>query len=576
MSRSAFKAQINAALAELSPTTRFDTVNAIRYILTGLVDPHNPIYCSGSLQFALSKIDDLRNIPDSYWTIFYEFLFIGRTEEQLQDLLKTLSTCTCREDEKGIHRRYVAVRDSRRRMQSASEHDSEALSGPISKETEKFIFFAFNQVRERLEQASPSNVTKGVGKKWPRRIADLLPHGPDTLIRSIIQWHNALADHFMILRTTIRIIGICQYIIHDSLIKHNTTVNLVLEPTKQLVLEYIDKLEAGNGLDKRTVDDFVTVASNFVSYTTQICGQAMKSGLLIGGGETKALQLCSFILYIADAIRSKSQDPRFFDHIYDFTSTVGYLIIRDFNMRSDDVPNLKLHPAIVAKDIVKHTRAENNDRPEQTVALAMIAGREHHLCACFTCELSFSHVGNKFKMCNNCQTVGYCDRACQVRDWKDERYPHKRLCEVLRKVVQARGGWKAPLPFEFEDTAVEGLAVTKGDLVILQLESLLMEMREGGKLTGHEWDLVLGWGQKMYDEKVMGGATRMGSVYNPGYDDYEVILKRLTDPKAGVKGSIPVFIPRSDDIPDDLQGGEVDLLAHMEKMMKALDIEIPI
>ncbi|PPR05652.1 hypothetical protein CVT24_002878 [Panaeolus cyanescens] len=572
MSRNGSQARVAAAVAELPPTARFDTVNAIRYLLSGLVDVHNPTYCSGSLHFAISKIDDMRNFSDKCWSIFYEFLFVERTEEQVQALLKKLSKCTCKEDAKGIHRRYVAVRDSRRRVMQSLNRDVEESTGPASRETEWFFESAFNQVRERLERVDVVDVTKGVGKSWPRKLSDLLPGGPDVIVQSIIRWQRTIPDSFMIPRATIRLIGVCQYTLHDSLIKYNTMNNLVLEPTRNRLLTYISKLEAGESID---VDDFVTVVSNLVSYTSQVCGQAMKSGLLMSQGEIKALQLCSLILYIADALRPRIKTSRNFENAYDFTSTVGYLIIRDFNMRSPDRPNLKLHPAIVAKDIVKTSSPSQKETPEHVAALAMIAGREHHLCSCLTCELSFSQVGNAFKMCNNCQTVGYCDRACQVKDWKDEKYPHKGICEVLKKVVQARGGWRAPLPFEFQDMAVEGLAVTKGDLVILQLEALMTEMKERGKLTEDEWESLLGWGKRLYEEKVMGGKSRMGSVYNPGYDDYEVILSRFTGPK-GLKGSIPVFIPRSDDIPDDLCGGEVDLLAHMEKMMKSLDIPIPI
>ncbi|KAJ3497348.1 hypothetical protein NLJ89_g10357 [Agrocybe chaxingu] len=146
-------------------------------------------------------------------------------------------------------------------------------------------------------------------------------------------------------------------------------------------------------------------------------------------------------------------------------------------------------------------------------------------CSAYKCPNSIQSAGRNFQCCGRCHAVSYCGRECQTVAWRDEKYPHKRVCRAIRFLVDVAGGpglfWHTPnsppIPPEIP-----------GDLPFKGFQYYILEnWKKAGVGEDHE-DMVL-----VYDWSKSIEATRNmpnGSTWTEGFPDYEDALARVTVP----------------------------------------------
>ncbi|KAF9058111.1 hypothetical protein BJ165DRAFT_109845 [Panaeolus papilionaceus] len=494
--------------------------HAAIYATTALKDPMNPTRCGGVLDFALSSIDEsnYEEFSDKFWKTLHRFLLSKRTDAQLKVVLDRLAQCSCPDDEFGLHSSFASSKAEPRRTRDGLLNNSEARS---------FIMAAFQLLNWVLgpNVLSVVEVKRGIRKRWPRRIPDLLPEGPDQLIENFVQWERMVPWSTMsvVERSLLQFIHICGSLLWDSLIKFDATNKLFINVTRIYMYSLIHLLEEGRTSTLNSPEIFAIIISDFVTYLRRICTHPTKSPLLMGGGETKALQLCSIALYLLPSFSFTTQeDADRFEMIADAVAQFGRFLFLNFRMP------LKLHPRIVIK-VTSSPRLLDMPPPPEMITVAMLIGRMEHPCAAKSCQIPFTHVPNEFKLCSRCMSVGYCGRLCQVNDCKDEEFPHKRICPLLCKIIEARGGWKAPIPetiLRKRNPPVEGF-IKPHDLLLHVIPELVARMRMEGTIPEDDYIFLTKWAERIYSTKVMERDSETEAVLHPGFEDYDDILKKI-------------------------------------------------
>lgn len=214
--------------------------------------------------------------------------------------------------------------------------------------------------------------------------------------------------------------------------------------------------------------------------------------------------------------------------ISDLIANFARLLYHSAKLHLPGRPSFPLNPKIVDKDEGRPP-PRDTPSPDHAIALSMMVARIHHPCSAVSCQLTFTHVANDYKMCNRCFAVGYCSKPCQVRDWKDEWYPHKRVCPLICKMLEARGGWKALIAESIVknwDPYVDGIQI-KHDMLLEELEQLVRKMRSDGRISADDYEFLNGWAQRTYTAKVLSKDGDKETVWHPGYDDYDNIIRRF-------------------------------------------------
>lgn len=107
-------------------------------------------------------------------------------------------------------------------------------------------------------------------------------------------------------------------------------------------------------------------------------------------------------------------------------------------------------------------------------------------------------------------------------DWRDPWpvFPHKQICSVIHKIIQAHGGWKSTpsVRNEDEDEPRSKHPTTRS------LADVILSLQKSRKLTQNELARIHEWGERLYAEAVPDYLK-----WNPGYGDYEDVLLRLTN-----------------------------------------------
>ncbi|PPR06589.1 hypothetical protein CVT24_001770 [Panaeolus cyanescens] len=500
-------------------------VRATEYVTQALKNPLQPKKCAGAIVFALGNLNSHDNLTDEFWSTLYGFLMIKRSDKQLQSLFEHLTKCSCKPDSYGFHATYVATKHV---------HGPGCLSAHRPyQEAEQLIYHAFQAINQNLdpELLNIKEVTKGISKTWPHKIGNLMPNGADDLVHNIVQWHNILpwTHTSTMTRTVLNVTKICGSVIFDSLIKYDATNILVLDPTRRGCDRLLQVLEANGRLAPYDRQLFDTVMTDFLDYLTEISAQLPISGLIFNGGETKAIQLCSIILYLIPSLTLACTDPieaLSFPMVSGWIAHFAGLLYQTAKLHLPGRPSFPVNPDIVDKNENRPPPREKPP-PEHAISLAIMVSRLYYPCSAPSCQLTFSHVANEYKKCAKCAAVAYCSKACQVKDWKDEWYPHKRVCPLVCQIIEARGGWKAP-PKEISedwDGSMDGIKL-KHDMIMCELEELLPKMREDGRLSEDDFEFLNGWAQRMYSTKVDGKDNEKG-VWHPGYADYDTVIRRF-------------------------------------------------
>ncbi|KDR84154.1 hypothetical protein GALMADRAFT_700867 [Galerina marginata CBS 339.88] len=499
---------------------------ALEFFLFSISDPHNPRHCGRCLIGALWTMT-AGNVPDTprrhtfnvikndeYWNSFLRFLVIKRTDKQLDRLLTRFSLCSCRLTEKNI-----------------SSYHAEEKKEVYTTERCAVIVTMFTRLGQCLSRSGVVSVAKGLVNTWPHLPSDLMPFGADSLVQSLLQWLRFVPDPMIVSVATL-ILRVCRSLIIPSLVKYRFS-HYVVESTRAAVDLTVDSLAKED--TKRLVlalFRFHHQLQSFVDYFRIVFDdlpEDMKADIM-RGCETKAMQVCSMLLYLwsndcNDPIRALPFSP-----LEDKAEVMRALawccqdLFRSFHMHTYPRPDMPLHPSVVELDKQKFPP------PAASVPEAVIfyIGRLHgeSRCSALFCPNSIQNVGTDFQRCARCNTVSYCGRVCQAKAWREEEYPHKRVCPILRKLIDAGGG-----PGVFY--SVTPIMVLFG----LHHGHILENWKKAG-ISDDTFDYMRGWVNSLENANKMPNGTE----WTPGYEDYDEMIEELVDLNGG--GPKPQYMDR--------------------------------
>ncbi|PPR06592.1 hypothetical protein CVT24_001773 [Panaeolus cyanescens] len=514
---------------------------ALVYLVSNLSDPLKPTACAGTLVYALARFDglvscseftnqkDFGNLDiDRLWSTLYTFLTHNRTEDQFLKMLTTFSQCSCKRSN-GIslkfHMEYL----------SASLHRQ-----PRSKVgVWSFIERSTALLHARLVYAKRPALIKGIHKKWPFRIPDLIPSGPEPLVRSFLLWQRHL-DKPVPPNLFLDLIKHCATLGHDGAsVVHSSVANLnainilLLGPMKSNIDKMLSALEGEQSQTETLEKNFRALQKSALDLTECIYEMSISPiktcvKMFCNGAETKALQLCSMVFYLLPMIEQRlgiHHDPSISQYKMQCPIFCGW-IFHAYRMYLTQCPDIPLHPDLV-NDANQHYTFliafphRYLDDPE---FIATVIARQIVLCRflkpCFGpgCQQAFSTKGEDFKTCRGCQAVGYCSRDCEIGHWKSEAEGggHRNTCGILKKILGQYGRWK--LSADALDRIMDEVP---------QLGKVIHWMYKEGRLSTAEFQSMTLWAKHALIHSESQAPAEIIPKWKPGYKDYNEIISRL-------------------------------------------------
>ncbi|KAF9058138.1 hypothetical protein BJ165DRAFT_111401 [Panaeolus papilionaceus] len=510
---------------------------ALVYVLEGLENPKKPTACAGTLFCCLFRVSTLIEEPNfsgtvsmskihMLWFCLYNFIIAKRTDEEFHAMVEKLSTCSCKmhRNARVFHMELDSLRDARRRRSSLDERRSE---------TWKFAGLVCGLLANIMDVSKDRSVLRGVSKRWPPNTSELLPHGPDEVMKSLLQWHRIVGDCIVpnLFSAIIRLGGPQ---IYGSVAKVDGMKTLVIDPVRHQLNKTLDDMrsEPTARNPRPPANGFEVLGLQLRSCFEEVFRPPIRSNLqMLVGAETKALQLCSIFLYLLPVMARDlgSSGIGAFSIMF---SIHGQNIFRAFGMDRPGRPKIPLHPLIVkhdaalcseAKAMWETCKSERSETPIiNLIASAMVECRNNRPCAAQGCHRTFRDSAAEFKLCSRCKTVGYCSKQCQSQHWNAEEIPHRHSCKIMLKISDARGGWHAPIPGvqESDDLVLRGYALQEN------LAEVMSRMRRENLLSYEELVAMINWTATVVTG--INDKAYLDVEWHPGYDDYEEIIERIS------------------------------------------------
>lgn len=107
-------------------------------------------------------------------------------------------------------------------------------------------------------------------------------------------------------------------------------------------------------------------------------------------------------------------------------------------MHTPPRPSMPVHPSI--EPFVSTALSVPVRDPKEATIDYIRTFRTDTRCSAQGCLNSSQSSGRNLQRCGRCGVVVYCGRECQTKAWKEEVYPHKRLCPILRNIMTKGSG----------------------------------------------------------------------------------------------------------------------------------------
>jgi len=332
-------------------------------LLASIRDPHNPKQCGMCLHGTLlecTRAEKLSGQPSKkseppnsraadIYTALVAFLLQERTDKQVDRLLECLSKCTCRiADQNAIHVYHDKGREQSVRTMARIHIEQPAPNTKITPERCAFIADLCYILLLVVKNSGIVSVAKGSSQSWPNHTADLLPFGPDNFIQSMMRWYRFIPDTAFF-RLTGEVLRVCHTLLIPSLANSRMS-HVLVEATRKLVDATVgDILSTDNEVRHRAGERFNYRATDFVIFLTMLLHQKIDTKAeLVRGCETKAMQLCSMILYLSS---DPNMPPCGLNHpLFRTLAYHGHDLFRFFHMHLYPRPDMPVHPDVVKED----------------------------------------------------------------------------------------------------------------------------------------------------------------------------------------------------------------------------------
>lgn len=443
------------------------TSQALEFFLDSIQDSHNPQYCAVCLDGAFRECTDvekwtfeLQQSKNSsrgeskynpvLWNAIVKWLFVKRTNEQMGMFLTSLTECTCRLDQHAVDiQKYHQIgaqspkKFDSRVYNNRSDHESEEKLMYI-KPWRQFLFNLFASLLVPIQRSGSKTSAKGSSTSWPNSSTDLIPYGADTLVESILQWYQFVSDPLLFELTT-SILKLCRELVIPSLAKYRFAMKVV-DSMKELLVRMV--MDYCSGLDPKPMGYDIYVFPIQMADSVHYLVTALFTmshddykEALFQDCEIKAMELCSLIIYMHYPLLGWEHFPVSPRKVnLGALVSLGQELFRFFHMHLPSRPSIPVHPFIKKLDESRFSRNPVYI-PQRHMALeALRLFRIDMRCSNRGCSNSLHTAGKEFQRCANCRVVSYCGRECQREAWKDQDYPHKRICPILASMVEKAGG----------------------------------------------------------------------------------------------------------------------------------------
>lgn len=242
------------------------------------------------------------------------------------------------------------------------------------------------------------------------------------------------------------------------------------------------------------------------------------------GNETKLVQLCTLLMHVATDPRiPRAVGPTDFRVSLTGCIEYGATEYRFWHMYLHPRPRILLHPKMVELDKFSFPPPASIRSLREKAASSILDARTTPHCSRIGCENTIQSAGKSFQRCARCSIAPYCGRECQTFAWKEEEYPHKRICPKVRLLVSSAGGIEA---------------LQKGMDVIrlgnsFQLAGGFAEKWAEANVSEEDMQYVEEWWNAVLQPR---NNLPDGTQWHPGFDDYDCMVTQFGADGKGPKG----------------------------------------
>ncbi|KAF9054867.1 hypothetical protein BJ165DRAFT_741735 [Panaeolus papilionaceus] len=523
-------------------------IRAMSYINSALRDPLKPTTCGKSLSNALQTIGFATYPPSGKHVAerstlrasLYGFLMAVRTDDELEKTMQKMAECSCK---------------------TSSFHPQTSQPTPTSiwNDVQEFVAGAIAEVEPGMNSVHALPIHKGTSKVWPTCRSDLIPLGADQLVFNIVQWYRVFPDQ-TVTRLALHILRTCGTPVYGAFHKADVINKLFLPAMRSSVDEFLACTTPAEFRNLKSTILFMSLATSFLGYLPYFAMKARIPGVIAAygepvthGAETKAVQLCSLMLYI---LGSPNLDKTFFSegHVAQMRADakkMGCVLFRRFKMDSAPGPPMRLHPSITDEDRTLQMYSAILD-PFSRIGNALYTCRTLYICNTPGCVSCFTRPDVLLRNCTGCYTVRYCSQECQKKDWKETPHNHKNICKTISKIMAEFGPWKdaplAPLSYNssIPELQVRDADENRRDGVLDGLKDVIVKLVSRNTLSGLDMEFIFEWTKAFTDTDIFAGKEPVSGWQ--GYEDYKDLLQRVENSRLlrGPKGEFTIDIgPRS-------------------------------
>ncbi|KAJ7164170.1 hypothetical protein C8R46DRAFT_997945 [Mycena filopes] len=500
---------------------------AVGIYVRALKDPDNPAFCGrglfGLLTYVLplptNTVDtDVRASHPEFWDVSLGFLTHNRSEEVIQGLVDRLSECHCSlKDPYVLDLHAQASRWEEGKRERGGDRwvrsDADYISRALFPET------LFSLLAWAIGTVKTKKLAKGAKQSWPKTITDLIPLGAEAAVKAIVQWHRALENDLLVFSILEPMVRVCRTLILPQ-IADSPLPGLMVSSGRAL----FDSTYAG--LDAADLEVRRHYANRFFHQVYPISSLLlclMEHCNTIGevqfarGNETKLVQLCNLLVHLSTDPRLPPERPN-----GDTRRPLAGCIMwastsyRMFHMYLPPRPPIVLHPAVARYDLSHFPPPPTVRNVRETVHIGLASMHKAMSCAALDCTQSFQSSGKAFMRCSQCRVVCYCSKACQTRAWREEKYPHRKVCPIIAWLVVLAGEDATTQSWECRTAALEKWAQAR--------------VPEDDMQIAHDWFRLLNVQSDAY--------LPNGTEWRPGFDDYDEVVGRFGVDGNGPKSSI--------------------------------------
>jgi len=544
------------------------------FFIESTLDPHNPKHCGTCLTgaFVASTIQETsreldkwnpkgpKSITDSskrastqrnpdLWNAVIKFLFVKRRDKQIDRLIGLLSVCSCpvtddkiRAYHRGGKFQFGARREAGICIEEPEIYPFSGLSGETQvqkKYSERqcaLIVELFCELGYVIHDCGATTFAQGSNRTWPFNPSNLMPYGPDRFMQAALQWYRIIPDP-VIFRVTAIMLRLCQSLVTASAIKYNLASNMMdaTKRTMDLIISDISTTPIIDPAMRFRIQRRFYFHSILIEAFLDECISGMPFDIgarILAGAQTKALEVCSIILYLADTPRMQPHPMT--DDSQMMMAEVAQNLYHNFgSYMGGSRPRFLVHPKIeILYTLILRRADPRSDLPERAIRHIHI-GRMENRCAARDCDNSLQSSGREFRRCSKCQVVSYCSPTCQKADWTEEgEFAHKKLCPVLTRLIKQGGG-----PDLFFSNAHLGHRIKPmGTMDSRDVKAILENWRDVG-VVEEDVEMIVSWGIS-----TKGAMTLMAAQHASikikwprGYDDYQAVIAYLGSDGRGME-----------------------------------------